>query len=168
MPSTHVVPQSPKVFKPGRFSFVHYYWGVCSTAAAALFLTQYPRSGLPAVAGGIGLIIGIAVCLSTRSVMRTWYSVSPEMIGIVTRRWHHSLRWDELQEIVIRERRGGLIPGRPDRQVVVRGPGELYFAINTSVFSGSEERDFLARVEKLAECPIRKLQDGPLTARTWK
>ncbi len=106
--------------------------------------------------------------LTTRSVRRSWCVITPEKVSIVGVRQHSNLPWNEMLEIVIRERASGIIPGRADRQVVFRPVGGLDHPFNCSVLAESDERAFLDEIRTHARCAIRVVRDAAATAKPWK
>jgi hypothetical protein len=156
------------VFRPSPLSIVHYSFGIGYAAAGAFVLWHSPHFGWPAGIGAASLLTGVWMFLTTRSVRRTWCVVTPEKVSVVGIRQCTNLPWNEMLEIVIRERESGMIPGRADRQVIFRPVGGLDDPVNCSVLTEFDERAFLDQIRTHARCPIRVVRDAAWTAKPWK
>jgi hypothetical protein len=156
------------IYKPAGSAWVHYMWGAAMTSAGLYFVASAWRLWVPVIAAAGMTLSGAFMTLSTRNVLRTWIVISGAQVVIVQPRFQVGLAWEEIRDIVIRQRPSGIIPGRADRQVVFSGPGDQRFPVNTSVFTHEDERQFLRDVERYKRCEVRVVEDGPFSVHKWK
>jgi hypothetical protein len=150
-----------RIYRPRPSAVLEYVWGVAPLALGVAGLSAFHDTALHVVGGTIPFLFGLWAIACTRSVMTTWFVTTGERIVSVRANAQTVLRWEQVVEVVIRQRPSSFPPGRMDRIVMLRGPGGQLAVFNTSVLSPEDEQFFLSELRRRVHCPIETRNDGP-------
>jgi hypothetical protein len=156
------------IFKPGSQAVVHYLWDFVAIAAGVFFLILFHSMIIHILIGVIMLLFGIWQFFSTRRVLGTHFVTTQDDIILVSSIGAMGLRWNEIGEVLIRERPSGMQLGRPDRLVVLTDHARKQLPLNTSVLSQEDEDFLLAQIRQKVQCPIHTVTDGIIPSRPWR
>jgi len=113
------------------------------------------------------VILGVIICLfgiwqiaTTLHVMRTHYITTDNEIAMIRASHSTGIKWNEIKNIRIRERKQGTQRGRPDRIIMIYGSSEYPILLNSSVLSREDENLLLKEIQEQVSCPIEVIQDG--------
>lgn len=154
-------------YRPARSAPLHHLWDLGQIVAGLVLILAFQFRPLAVGAGVISCLFGAWGFLSTRYVLNTWITTTSDQIVSVHPRWHLTLRWDQVGDVLVRERPSGMMPGRADRMVILEGRSGQRLPLNTSVLSVEDEEELLTEISSRVKCPIRTVRDGPWSGGGW-
>lgn len=156
---TEVLPNN-RIYRPSRSAGIVYMWDI-TLFLTGLSLLVFRRESV------VAIILGIVTCLFalwqyvvSRCVLRTHFLVTDEGIALVGPHYSSSIQWNEIAQVVIRERPTGIQVCRADRLVVLIDHAGRKLPLNTSVLPADQETRLLDDIKSRVRCPIQKVTDG--------
>jgi len=153
-------PGSSRRYRPTRFAALHHLWNIGQVIAGAVLIFGFKFRPLAIAGGSFCCLAGVWGFLSTRHVLNTWIITSKDQIVTVHPKWHLAIRWDQITDVIIRERPAGIMPGRADRMVLLEGLADHRVPLNTSVLSMEDEEDLLSEIRSRVGCPVQTRVEG--------
>ncbi len=149
-----------RIFRPTRAAVCSsILWDCAAVAPSALLAVTVEkpvwRIIFAVIAVGLALWMG---CVSW-GVLRTHFVTSQEGIVTAGAAYSFGLRWEEIADVLIRERPAGMQIERADRLVVLKADADRTVPLNTSVLSRPDEEALLAIIRNGVHCPIRTITD---------
>jgi hypothetical protein len=161
-----VAPVGGRRYRPATFAPLHHLWDVGLVIAGVSLIFGFQFKPFAVMVGVVNCLSGAWLFLSTHHVLNTWVVTTSDQIVKIHPRLFLAMRWDQITDVLVRERPFGMMLGRADRMVILQGRwGRL--PLNTSVLSVAEEEELLTEISSRVSCPIRTIQDGPLSGGGW-
>jgi len=160
--------EGPLVFNSKSQALIFYLQNVSTISAGLLILLFSHGASLFIFVGIFISLIGIWQFLTTKSVFETDFVITEEEIYIVKPIGPFALKWNDIKEVIIRERKAGSLPWRPLRLLVFIKFDDEKFSLITSILSQNDEDLLLSQIKHRIHCPIRIINDGIILSRPWR
>ena len=162
-----LVPVGDRRYRPARSAPLHYLSSLGQIVLGLVLIFGFQFKPLAVGAGVVGCLLGVWGFLSTWHVLNTWITITSDQIVSVHPRWHLAVRWDQVTDVLVRERPSGMMLGRADRIVILEESSNRHYPLNTSVLSVEDEEELLTEISSRVRCPIRTIRDGPWSGGGW-
>jgi hypothetical protein len=156
------------IFKPARQAVIFYLWDFVSIAAGIFFLIFFHSTMIYILIGIMMCLLGIWQFFCTRHTLDTHFMITQDEVILVSSTGTVGLQWNEIGEVLIRERPSGMQLGRPDRLVVLTDHAKRQLPLNTSLLSQSDEVFLLDKIRKKVRCPVHTVIDGLIPSISWR
>ena len=149
-----------KIFKASPSTRIYYVYDFALLATGLLCLAFSHKSIAAIILGIITCLFAVWQYCVSRSVLRTHFLVTDEEITSVGPLYSFGMQWDEIVEVIIRERPIVIQITRANRLVILSDQVGRKLLLNTSVLPREHEDYLLNEIRNRVHCPIQKVTDG--------